>query len=339
MITRFTLLRWIGLLIILAVSFFMFLFLVHKEQAMLMQAPQVQIRIAVSQTPLSSPFLVAKQLDIFAKYGLDVTLVPCYGGIDCIRGLFAGTADYATASESVVMFESFKRKDFMVLSSFVQSDNDLKLLSLQRTGIRQMSDLIGKTVGVVEASASEFYLDALLLVHNLTHDQIKRVYLKPQALTTALFDGQVDAISVWEPYGYQAASQSETPLIDLSLSGVYQLSFNLLMMRSFYIQKQETHQRLLQALADTIDWIHQHPESSRSIVGKALSIKKIQLETTWKDYVFQLSLGNALLSNLQLQARWAIDTGIVNGALPDYRKMLASDALERLRDQQGGVLP
>ncbi|KUI98016.1 hypothetical protein VRK_27170 [Vibrio sp. MEBiC08052] len=316
----------------------MFLFWVHKEQAMLMQNSKEHIRIAVSQTPLSSPFLVAKQLGIFAKYGLDVVFVPCYGGVACIRELFSGTVDYATASESVVMFESFRRKDFMVLSSFVQSDNDLKLLSLQRTGVRQVNDLIGKTVGVVEASASEFYLDALLLVHNLTNDQIKKIYLKPQLLTIALFEEQVDAISVWEPYGYQAALQSTEPLVDLSLSGVYQLSFNLLMMRSSYIQKQETHQRLLQALADTIDWMHQHPESSRSLVGKALSIKETQLESTWKDYVFRLSLGNALLSNLQLQARWAIDTGIVNGSLPDYRKMFASDMLERLRDQPS-VLP
>ncbi|WNJ97527.1 ABC transporter substrate-binding protein [Vibrio ruber] len=305
---------------------------------MLMQTPKEHIHIAVSQTPLSSPFLVAKQLDIFTKHGLDVVIVPCYGGVACTRKLFSGVVDYATASESVVMFESFKRKDFMVLSSFVQSDNDLKLLSLQRTGVRQISDLVGKAVGVVKASSSEFYLDALLLVHNLTSDQIKKVYLTPQALTSALLDGQVDAISVWEPYGYQVASQSGTPLVDLSLNGVYQLSFNLLMMHSSYLQKQETHQRLLQALAETIDWMHQHPESSRSIVGKALNIEKIQLQSSWKDYVFRLSLGNALLSNLQLQARWAIDTGIVNSSLPDYRKMLASDTLERLRNQQG-ILP
>ncbi|SJN52995.1 Putative aliphatic sulfonates-binding protein precursor [Vibrio ruber DSM 16370] len=316
----------------------MFLFWVHREQAMLMQTPKEHIYIAVSQTPLSSPFLIARQLDIFAKHGLDVVIVPCYGGVACIRKLFSGVVDYATASESVVMFESFKRKDFMVLSSFVQSDNDLKLLSLQRTGVRQMSDLVGRTVGVVKASSSEFYLDALLLVHNLTSDQIKKVYLTPQALTSALLDGQVDAISVWEPYGYQVASQSGTPLVDLSLNGVYQLSFNLLMMHSSYLQKKETHRRLLQALAETINWMHQHPESSRSIVGKALNIDKIQLQSSWKDYVFRLSLGNALLSNLQLQARWAIDTGIVNSSLPDYRKMLASDTLERLRNQQG-VLP
>ncbi len=338
MITRFTFFRWIGLLIILAVGFSIFLFLVHKEQSMMIPKSKEHIRIAVSQTPLSSPFLVAKQLGIFAKYGLDVTLVPCCGGVACIDELFSGTVDYATSSESVVMFESFKRNDFMVLSSFVESDHDVKLLSLQRTGVRQVSDLIGKTVGMVKASSSEFYLDALLLVNNLTNDQVNKVYLKPQALTTALFEGRVDAISVWEPYGYQAASQSAAPLVNLSLSGVYQLSFNLLMMRTSYIQKQETHQRLLQALGDTIDWIHQHPESSRSIVGRVLSVKKIQLESTWKDYVFRLSLGNALLSNLQLQARWAIDSGIVKGPLPDYRKMLASDTLERLQGQQD-VLP
>ncbi|WP_088134768.1 ABC transporter substrate-binding protein [Vibrio gazogenes] len=335
---RFTFLRWVGLLMILAVGFSIFLFWVHKQPSVMIPESKDHILIAVSQTPLSSPLLVAKQLGIFAKYGLDVALVPCYGGVACIHELFSGTVDYATSSESVVMFESFKRKDFMVLSSFVESDHDVKLLSLQRTGIRQMSDLIGKTVGVVKASASEFYLDALLLVNNLSHDQVKKVYLKPQALNPALFAGQVEAISVWEPYGYQATSQSVTPLVDLSVTGVYQLSFNLLMMRTSYIQKQETHQRLLQALADTIDWIHQHPESSRSIVSKVLSVKKIQLESSWKDYVFRLSLGNALLSNLQLQARWAIDSGIVNGPLPDYRKMLASEMLERLQDQQG-VLP
>ncbi|MGC9461124.1 ABC transporter substrate-binding protein [Vibrio genomosp. F10] len=290
------------------------------------------IKIAVSQTPLSSPFIIAQHLKLFDQKHINVEFVPCSGGVACAKALFNNEVDFATASESVVMFESFKHDDLSVLTSFAESGNDLKLLALGEGKITSINELEGKKVGVVKASASEFYFDSLLIAHNLKRAQVQRVYLAPNELNNALITGGVDAISVWEPYGYAVMLESPD-IINLGLEGVYNLTFNLLTRSSLEEQHMTNSVIILEQLNTAIQWMHAQPEQAKSIVAKALNIPRTQLDWSWQDYTFRLSIGNALLSNLQLQARWAIETELVERALPNYRRVLSPKALEHVMNR------
>ncbi|MDE1335567.1 ABC transporter substrate-binding protein [Vibrio aestuarianus] len=288
------------------------------------------IKIGVSQTPLSSPFFIAFQQGFFTKHGVNVELIPCMGGVACSQALFEGQVDYATASESVVVFELFKRDDFALLTSFVESDNDLKLLTLESLEIGKLSDLKGKRVGIVKASASEFYFDSLLIANDLKDMPVEKVYLPAQELNSALFAFEVDAISAWEPYGYKTEVTASSDVLNLGLLGIYHLSFNLLSMKETAYSSHDEIVSILLALKDANEWISLNTEQSMLIVSKALGIRLHQLKWSWDDYVFRLSLGNALLSNIQLQARWAIDARLVAGNKPDFRSVLFSKPLEEV---------
>ncbi len=287
------------------------------------------VTIAVSQTPLSAPFLIAWKKKMFENRGVKVILANCMGGVACAQMLFDGKADFATASESVAMFESFYHSDIRLVTSFVESDNDLKLLTLDNQDIRELKDLHGKTVGVVAASASEFYFDSLLIANNMTDLDYTKVYMQPQELVDALFSFQVDAISIWEPYGYKTTISSASKVTNLGLPGIYQLSFNLISRTQVVNQRMEEMQRMLLALNDAIYWLQNNPEEAQLLVGQYLDVQPNQLKWSWDDYLFRLSLGNALLSNLQLQARWAKEKGLVTGGQPDYRLLFASEPLEQ----------
>ncbi|MGF1694525.1 ABC transporter substrate-binding protein [Vibrio lamellibrachiae] len=285
------------------------------------------VKIAVSQTPLSSPFIVAQHLNLFDKSNFNIELIPCSGGVACAQALFNSEVNFATASESVVMFESFNYDDISLVTCFVDSGNDIKLLALEHSNISKVSELEGKKVGIVKASASEFYFDSLLIANNLKAMPVERVYLPPQDLNQALTTGEVDAISVWEPYGYLLMSSSEN-VVDLSLEGIYHLTFNLLTRESAELHHLESSIHILTVLEDAIQWMNSNPQKSREIVAGALDIPQSQLEWSWQDYTFRLSIGNALLSNLQLQARWALEANLVQGKVPNYRNVLDSQALE-----------
>ncbi len=51
-------------------------------------------------------------------------------------------------------------------------------------------------------------------------------------MSIALLDHQVDAISIWEPYGYQLQNEESHQIHDLSIRGIYHLSFNLMALKS-----------------------------------------------------------------------------------------------------------
>lgn len=295
---------------------------VINEVKMSQMTTSSKIRIGVSLTPLSSPFLVADQLGFFKSFNLDVSLHPCSSGAACTNLMLDRNVDYATASESVVMFQSFQRDDLSLLVSFVESDNDLKLLTLVPASIHSVNELEGRRVGIIKGTASEFYFDSVLISNNLKHMPVEKVYLQPHEMVPALLSYRVDAISAWEPMGFEADLFSVADVANLGVKGIYQLSFNLIA-RSPYLEfVGDEPTRLLQALDKAIEWINSNPEEAIAMIATRLDLPPSQVKWTWQDYLFRLSLGNSLLSNLQLQSRWAIEMGLVENSPPDFRELL-----------------
>ena len=291
-----------------------------------------EVRIGVSLTPLASPFLIAEHLGLFEKHGLKVSLFPCASSMACTQLMLSRDVEYATASESVVMFQSFEQTGLALLVSFVESDNDLKLLALSPSNIDEVSQLEGKRVGLVKGSASEFYFDSVLIANNHKALDVERVYLQPHELVPALLSFSVEAISAWEPMGYKADIQSTSTLRNLGTPGIYQHSFNLLSTTPYLEFAGHEPVYLLKALDEAVEWINTYPDEASRLIAKRLNIPLNQVKWSWEDYVFRLSLGNALLSNLQLQARWAVEEGLVDEDQPDFRKLFFTQPYKQIVD-------
>jgi len=122
------------------------------------------VTLAMSLTPLSAPVIIAAEKGYFAAHGIDVGIKDYVGGMRTAKAMFEGKADMATSSEVVVMFNSFKRSDFSVICTFVTSDNDVKIVTRKDTGIRNVADLAGMTVGTVTGASAQFFLDETLFL-------------------------------------------------------------------------------------------------------------------------------------------------------------------------------
>ena len=290
--------------------------------------PPTPIRIAMSTTPLSAPLIIAKELALFKRHDVDVELIPYQGGHLCFDAMINGDADLATSSESVVMFNSFKRNNFRLLASFVESDNDLKLLSFGKQRNADGQDFNNKRIGIIKDSASEFFTDSLLIITGQENSTFEKVYMSPQTLSPALIAGEVDFISVWEPYGYHLIEDQGSKIYQYPSKGIYNLSFNLISTDTNTKVHFEEHVKILKALAETQQFIADHPQQAKNIISKYLNIPNAELEWAWNDYIFRLSLNNSLLSMLHTQARWAVASGAVSSQMmPDFRILLDDSAL------------
>jgi ABC-type nitrate/sulfonate/bicarbonate transport system substrate-binding protein len=298
--------------------------------------PQVinRVKIAVPMSITSSPFLVAQELKLFQEQGLEIQIFPCASGIACMELLNQRNVDYSVASESVVMFQSYEHDDLALLVSFVESDNDLKLLTLEASRLDAIDQLSGKRVGVIQGTSSEFYLDSVLTSHNLKHLPIEKVYLKHYDIVDAFLSFDVDAIATWEPIGYKADLLSASKVLNLGKRGIYQLSFNLVSRNAYLEFSQDEPTRLLQSLEKAIDYMDENPSEAQEIVAQRLDMPLDQIHWSWKDYVFRLSLGNSLLSNLQLQSRWAMEHGLVEQPSPNFRTLFYKAPYQQLIAQR-----
>lgn len=287
--------------------------------------------IALAKTPLSLPFYVAQAEGFFASEGLTVTINDVIGGHRTMQQLLDGQADVATSSEAVVMFNSFKRDDFYVIASFARSKEDVKVITLQDSGITKSDQLRNKRVGTIVGSASNYYVDTLALLHGVDPKSIQLVNLQPEAMASALKSRQVDAISVWQPHAYDTQSQLKDAQA-LHDGGFYTLSFNIVVPRKHLKTRATDWNKMLSALARAQSLIASDPAKAKGILRNRLQIDANYIEWLWPRYRYQLALDQSLLTTLESEARWARSEGLVpSRSLPNYLEFIHSAPLRSLR--------
>lgn len=290
-----------------------------------------EIRIAASRTPLSAPLIIAQENGYFAAHGVNISLKMVHGGVNCMKMLLKGEVEFATSSDSVVMFSRFERQDFGVLASFAESDNDIKIMALSDRKSLPLSAVENSRVGVVKDSASEFFVDAYLTMEGLNTRNVEKVAYQPQHLGEALFNKEVDYISLWEPYHYTLSKEYPERVFHFDTRGINNLHF-LLVHRNdeqgrMTVPK-ESAEKIMDALSQANQFIYRQPELAKKIVAEQLAIPKEQLVSLWPDYTFRLSLNDAMYLSLSMQANWAIASSKVSqDTQPDYRDLFVHSPL------------
>jgi NitT/TauT family transport system substrate-binding protein len=281
--------------------------------------PTKAVSIAVSTTPLSAPVYVAQKKGYFKKYGLDVTLKSFHGGHKCLKAVLADKVDYATTSDYPVMLNSFKRTDFEIIATFVSSDNDVKMMANKRSAISTPEDIKGKRVGVVKGASSHYFLDRFLLFNDMQLDDVDLRHISPENMPDALVSAEVDAIAVWEPYGYLTSKKMPDDLLLFPAKDYYRETFNIVAKKDTIAANVEVPQRMILALREAEAFIQSSPIEAQRIVVKELGVDEEFILWIWNDFSFKLSLDQTLLLTLENEARWAIENGIVNSnKTPNY---------------------
>lgn len=263
------------------------------------------ISVAVSLTPLSAPFYVAESINAFDDTCVSVAIVDVIGGKRAFEQVMSGKVDFATSSDSVIAYQSLHGGAFVTHGVFVESDNDVKLISRISANVSNISDLIGLKIGVTKGTASEYFLTTLLALEGLSIDKVELFNFPPEALPLALENKVVDAIVPWEPYGF-VTKQNFTENIKIhETKNLNTLSFNLLSKTLKSNTQVNSAKCLLEGLVKATEFIATNTEEAKHIVKTKLNIQQEFIDWVWQDYIFKVGLDNALLLSLESQALWA----------------------------------
>jgi len=269
---------------------------------------KTSITIAVSKTPLSAPFYVAKAIHAFDDTCVKIEYDQVIGGHAAFEKVMSGKVDFGTSSDSVIAFQSLTthKPSFVTHAMFVQSDNDVKLITRASENIESTSDLKGRRVGVTKGTSSEYILSTLLAIEGLTIEDIELIDYKPEQLLQGFSNGEVDAILPWEPFAFQARQLLNNKIKIHDTKSLSTLSFNLLS-QTANNQLVEKAQCVIEGLRLAIDYIVSNPKESKKIVVDELQVDPAFIEWVWSDYIFKLSLNHSLILNIKSQAIWAME--------------------------------
>lgn len=281
------------------------------------------LTLIMSISPFSSPFVVALEKGYFAESGLNVKVKEVIGGHRAAKALFQGEGDIATSSETIVMRNSFERNDFSVFCTFVTSTNHSKLVTRKDTGIRTVSDLTGKRIGTVTGASAHFFLDELLILNSIDADSVELVHINPESAATVLAEGSVDAVAVWEPWAHLSVQALGDKAVIVPHEKIYIETFNALTTKAFAQARPDLLKKVLRGLLRAVTFIREHPQAAQEMVARRFDKDLSIIQTIWKNFEFDISLDQWLITTLEAEARWAMRRNLVaQSPLPDYLDFL-----------------
>lgn len=324
-----TLLAGLTILFVLLLAVLGFLFFFPSSSTL--PAPPEPLTIATGTPEPSLLALIAEDQGYFKKYGLNVTIRQYTAGAYAVNELLAGNADLASAAEFVGVTKSFENPDLKIITTTAKIDNLFFVIRNDR-GITKPSDLKGKTIAVTKGTMAEFYLWRYLTLNGMERDSITILYLAPDDVIKSVVTGESDAAIIWDPY----ASRIEQQLGGNSTrwqaqSG--QLYYWVTYARPDTIRdKPEQIRNYLRALDDAETFLFAHQPEAKEILKRRLNTTDDTIDRTLKDYRFVLSLDQALIIEMEDEARWMAEQNMTGGKIPpSYLDMIYQDPMRKIK--------
>jgi len=277
----------------------------------------------------------------FEEEGLDVTVIYNNAGKQSLKNLFEGDADISTVAETPIVYTSFDKKkytdfergDFYIIGSIMYSYEINLVLARRDKGINSLSDLKGKKVAVFRGTASEFFIDSFFILKGIKSSDVEIVNMDPPTMVSAIEKGEVDAIVCWQPHILNAQLKlGDNGIILQSENIIYRISWLIVTMKDYAEKNPEVLEKFLRAIVKAENFIAENREESISIHSEESGVDKEIIAALLDDVIFDLSLDQALLTNLEDEARWAIKYKLTDKTeVPNYLDYIYFDALEKVK--------
>jgi NitT/TauT family transport system substrate-binding protein len=225
---------------------------------------KVSVGIA-SPTAQDADVILAKELGIFEKYGLDVDVKPLNG---------SSALAAAIKSNSIQIGEGDGTASATAILSGIDEvffGATLKVIPMQmwaRKGITSVEDLRGKKLGAATpGSLTQVATVDVLGQANMTLDDVELVHLSnPSAKFAALKSGAIDAALSNPPGGDVSASEGATMIFDAS--SIPNMSNGYITLKKYAAENPDVLVAFLKATREAIVEFRNDPAQAKSIIAK-----------------------------------------------------------------------
>jgi NitT/TauT family transport system substrate-binding protein len=259
-----------------------------------------------SSAPGFTPIYVAQNEGYFTKNGLNVTINYYASGQAAVQGLLNNQVDIAGTTEYPIVACAFNGNPVSIIAT-MDKDQAFYLTGRKDLGIKNISDLKGKTIGLPQGTIGEFYLGRLLELNGLTMSDVTIVNTSMTSAAGAIENGKVDAVVVSQPYSYDILQQLGTNGIQWSAQNGQSAFDNLAANNDWITGNPKTVVEFLKALNQAEDFIVKNPAAAEATQQTLLNNTDDSFLTQgWPQQQFSLSLDESMIAAMEDEARWMI---------------------------------
>lgn len=280
-------------------------------------------RIRIARTrDLALLLLFAEQQGYFADAGLDIEYVETPYGRLAMEWMIEGKADMGIYAEFVFAYLGFYNPKLpMKAIASVERRSPDNIIMRWENGVP--SDLIGKKIGFAPRTTSHSFLLLFLKEHGIDKRQVKLKGLSPQAIPDAFIRGDIDAMSLWQPYAYNtllSMKELGLPYTHFKNSGLYQSDVVLAATKSLLATNGHAVKKILECLQQAEQFCRDNPQAFQKALLSKMRITDKAIGV-FEDFTPMLSpISPAYLENINRLADLIIetDTQFKDASKPDY---------------------
>lgn len=290
---------------------------------------QLVVRIGGPKNIAMLP-LIAVRRGYFRDAGVSVKFEPLQSGKIAMDALNSGDIDLAVLVDSNIAFVRFQGGDDIRVICTIQEKYDDAIVARVDRGIREPGDLVGKRIGFVPATTSHMSLVRYLAFKGIDVGQVTLVPMTPPAMQPALIRGDVDAISIWQPFRYNVAKELGAGGVEFNDKAAY-VAFALVAGRAEFLSKHRAEcQKVFEALLRAEKFVNEDREEAVDILAEEIPMPHEALAAAWPEYDVRMRLDAALLRLLEEEGRWikATQEGFADKEVPNYRTAIDDGLLK-----------
>ncbi len=288
-----------------------------------------KVKIAVYNGEASFLIILAKQLNYFEKYNLDVELIYNKSGKVAMDTMLNGEAQYSTHTEFVSVKNSFKNDSFNILASISEA-NVNGMLGFKSSGIFKPEDIKGKTIGTSIGTATEFYTGVFLNQHGLTLNDVKILNVPVKQRYEVMEKKSVDALFAWEPYIYNLQEKYKNELVYYSMPVGFNYYFLLSVDKNYHQSHKNVSKAILNAIFDAEKFKNKNESTFFEMLNKQFNLTNNYGEYIKDKQIFELTLPFTLNSVMNNQAKWLVENNLVEKKNIDINSFIDLEPLKEI---------
>jgi sulfonate transport system substrate-binding protein len=206
----------------------------------------------------------------------------------------AGSLQVLFSGDAPAILCRAQGSDFRI--ACVTSNAEQEILVRSGLPIKQVEDLRGHSLAVLQGTSSQYALLKILQAHHLSDRDLQIRYMTPPEARTAFEAAQIDTWAVWAPFVEQQEVTGTGRVVRGSralINSVMSVSTDLI----------DNHRPDVDALVSVINrakkWIDAHPREAQEIAASELGLDIKVVQTAWPKFNWASTLDAEVLADLQ----------------------------------------
>jgi ABC-type nitrate/sulfonate/bicarbonate transport system substrate-binding protein len=266
-----------------------------------------RVVIGISEALTATLNVIAKQLDYFSQQGVDAEIRIIESGSKAVAMMLNDEIDISESAIFSLVSNSFNRRDFKIYTQVSISGNDNMIVARKDKGIRKITDLKGKKVGVLKGAFPQYVLDLMLLNAGVDPKKIHLVLEDNDRLYQMLSSGELDAACMhggWIDKATKNLKENSVLFHDEKLVRVTVVHTGKT--RTFE-RNPELFTRIIKAYIKAEEYVKKNPDAALKTVVEYLKLDMSNAQKVWKPKMVHVALEQSLIKDMENLTQWQID--------------------------------